>query len=91
MSTDFETDLAIIFGTHVNLHVTKSGHYKLPLTPATQLLADNQVYLNVKITVIATTNLSKHKQTLKQHWQFAHSQFKTPVNTDFEDDVEREE
>ena len=57
MNIDFKTDTAVMFGTPINLHVTKSGHYTLSLTPPTQLLAHQLVDKNVKIALTATTNL----------------------------------
>ena len=43
MSIDFENDVVTIFGILVQLNITKSGHYTLPLTSSVQLLTHQRV------------------------------------------------
>lgn len=73
MSIDFKDDTASVFNTVVNLNVTKSGHYTVPLTRQTQLLSmvDTKCEPNIVLSVQEAT--SKHNQALKIHRQFAHA------------------
>ena len=73
MTIDFENDITKVFRKTINLNVTKSGHYTLPLTPATQLLVDHKILPRVHTTLVCNSSLSKKGIALKLHCQFAHT------------------
>ena len=73
MTIDFENDIAKVFGKTINLNVTKSGHYTLPLTPATQFLVDYKIQPRVHTTLVCNSSLSKKDIAHKLHRQFAHA------------------
>ena len=73
MSIDFSNDTAQIFGQCVPLNVTRSGHYTVPLTSATQLLSTLDGNPGVNVTLSVTNTSSVRQQAVKIHKQFAHA------------------
>ena len=53
MTIGLENDTTIVFG---NLSVTKSGHYTLSFTPATQFIAERKISLSVNTTLICNSS-----------------------------------
>ena len=70
-SLDFTCDKLQILGQSINLEVTESGHYALPLGPSRQAIIDSSRGTDVTMTLLAN-NLSPEKMALKLHRQFAH-------------------
>ena len=72
MDLNFEDDTVKAFNQDINLVVTKSGHYVLPLTLPCQLLsrcgADPRFY----VTLSGEHTKSKEEIPVKLHRQFAH-------------------
>ena len=73
MSIDFKTDTASVFGVPLKLNVTRSGHYTLPITAPTQLLASMKTDDPTRLVLTVQKEKSKHAQALKLHRQFAHA------------------
>ena len=63
---DIAEDTAIIFGVKVNLSLTASGHYCIPIT------ADCQVQEVFAMDLDSTSNTDRSKIFLKLHRQFGH-------------------
>ena len=74
MILDFKNDHAIIFDESIQLIVTKSGHYAIPVNPYKTILNNVTSGVNTNVTFIATeNNKSTNDIAIKLHWQFAHS------------------
>ena len=73
MTIDFRSDTANVLNSTVDLNVTKSGHYTIPLTAPTQLLSTLTSKPGISIALTITDSPSKKKQALKIHRQFAHA------------------
>ena len=73
MTLDFKNDHAIIFDESIQLIVTKSGHYAIPLNPYKTILNNVTSGVNTNVTFVATENKSTNDIAIKFHWQFAHS------------------
>ena len=80
MTIDFKTDSATVFNSNVPLHVTRSGHYTLPLTSPLQLLAKQDADPHTKIVLTATSAKTTKEIALKLHRQFAHAPYKRIVS-----------
>ena len=73
MALDFKNDHAIIFDQSIQLLVTKSGHYAIPINPYKTILNNVTSGVNTNVTLLATeNNKSKSDIAIKLHRQFAH-------------------
>ena len=74
MTLDFKNDHAIIFDQSIQLLVTKSGHYAIPINPSYKTILNNVTSgVNTNITLLATENSkSKNDIAIKLHGEFAH-------------------
>ena len=74
MTLDFKNDHAIIFDQSIQLPVTKSGHYAIPINPSYKTILNNVTSgVNTNITLLATENSkSKNDIAIKLHGEFAH-------------------
>ena len=74
MTLNFEEDTIIAFGESVNLIVTKTGHYAVPITNNKRILNDvtnkNDTPNNVTLTLI--NEKTPRDIAIKLHRQFAH-------------------
>ena len=68
---NFEDDTIQILGQKLNLILTESGHYALPLGKNRQILADSQRDPEMKLTLHAK-NMSTTEVARKLHRQFSH-------------------
>ena len=73
MHLHFENDTANAFNQDINLIVTTSGHYAIPLTVPRQLFHQFERNGSVNITLSAEHSTSKTAIANKLHHQFAHS------------------
>ena len=72
MQLNFENDTITAFGEYINLIITKSGRYAVPITNHTRILHDvNTLYKN-NITLTVTHNKTNRDIAAKFHGQFAH-------------------
>ena len=71
MNLNFKDDTASVFGKTIELVVTKSDHYAIPLTVSCQIIHSRNANVNVTLTV--QTTLDKKKMAQKLHRQFAHA------------------
>ena len=72
MHLNFENDTANTFNQDINLIVTKSGHYAIPLTVPRQLLHKFERNGSVKIILSAEHSMSNTTTANKLHRQFTH-------------------
>ena len=73
MTLDFKNNHAIIFDQSMQLMVTKSGHYAIPINPNKTILNNVTSGVNTNITLVETeNNKSKNHIAIKLHRQFAH-------------------
>ena len=72
MHLNFEDDTVKAFNQDINLVVTKSGHYVLPLTLPCQLLSRCGADPKLNVTLSAEHTKSKEEIAVKLHRQFAH-------------------
>ena len=71
MQLNFENDTITAFGQSVNLIVTKSGHYAVPITNSKRMI--NEIHNpNQHVTLTVTQNKSMRDIAIKLHKQFAH-------------------
>ena len=56
MTLDFKNDHAIIFDQSIQLLVTKSGHYVIPINPYKTILNNVTSGVNTNVTLVATEN-----------------------------------
>ena len=70
MNMNFKDNTASVLDKTIELVVTKSGHYAIPLTVPCQIIHSWNANVNVILTV--QTNLDKEKMAQKPHWQFGH-------------------
>ena len=71
MHLNFENDTSNAFNQDINLIVTKSGHYAIPLTVPRQLLHEFERNGSVNITLSAEHSMPKTAIANKLHHQFA--------------------
>ena len=71
MNLNLKDDTASVFGKTIELVVTKSDHYAIPLTVSCQIIHSRNANVNVTLTV--QTTLDKKKMAQKLHRQFAHA------------------
>ena len=71
MQLNFENDTITAFGQSVNLIVTKSGHYAVPITNSKRLINDIK-HKNQHVTLTVIENKSARDIAIKLHRQFAH-------------------
>ena len=72
MHLNFEDDNAHVFNKDIDLIITNSGHYAIPLTIPRQMLQKFERNANVNITLSAEHTKSKTAIANKLHPQFAH-------------------
>ena len=72
MHLNFEDDTVKAFNQDINLVVTKSGHYVLPLTLPCQLLSKCGADPKLNVTLSAEHTKSKEELAVKLHRQFTH-------------------
>ena len=72
MHLNFENDTANTFSQDINLIVTKSGHYAIPLTVPRKLLHEFERNGSVNITLSSKHSTSKTAIANKLHCQFTH-------------------
>ena len=73
MTLDFKNDHAVIFDQSIQLLVTKSGQYAIPINPYKTILNNVTSGVNTNVTLLATeNNKSKKDIAIKLHRQFAH-------------------
>ena len=66
-------DHAVIFDESIQLIVTKSGHYAIPINLYKSIRNNVTSRVNTNVTLVATkNNKSKNSTEIKLHWQFAH-------------------
>ena len=68
---DCKNDTLRILGETLNLEVTESGHYALPLGKERQTIADMSRGVDPKLTLVMK-NMSDKEMAIKLHRQFAH-------------------
>ena len=73
MSIDFRNDTAVVLESTVDLNVTQSGHYTIPLTAPTQLLSSLASNPATSVTLMVAASTTKKNQAEKIHRQFAHA------------------
>ena len=72
MTRDFKNDHAVIFDQSIQLLVTKSGHYAIPINAYKTILNNVTSGVNTNVTLLATeNNKSKNDIAIKLHRQFA--------------------
>ena len=71
-SIDFVKDEVTMFGEKQRVHLTKSGHYAIPLNKSKLILKDIQNKSNLKINLYSRRDISKQKMAVKLHSQFGH-------------------
>ena len=71
MKFNFENDTITAFEKPINLILTKSGHYAIPITSNKHILNDLNTTAQ-HITVTLTRNKSDKDIAMKLHRQFAH-------------------
>ena len=71
VNLDCKNDTLEILGETVNLEVTESGHYALPLGKKRQTITDVARGESAKLTLVMK-NISEKEMALKLHRQFAH-------------------
>ena len=71
---NFKDDTAMILGEKINLRVTESGHYALPLCKRQYFLDDIEHNPAVRVTLSCSKAMSAKQQAIKLHRQFAHPQ-----------------
>ena len=69
---NFKEDTAMILGQKVDLHVTTSGHYTIPLSKNQHIISEVEKNPNTRITLACSKDMSKDAMALKLHRQFAH-------------------
>ena len=70
MKLNFENDTITAFGQPINLIVTKSGHYAIPIPNSKRILNDlNTTHYHITLTL--TNNKSDKDIAIKIHRQFA--------------------
>ena len=79
MMIDFTNDSAQIFGFHINLEITSSGHYTI-LLPKTRNFLNNNIKQEEKKAFIAAdvdkmSYQEKEKMAIKLHNQFGHTSY----------------
>ena len=72
MRLNFKNDTITAFGQPINLIVTKSGHYAIPITNNKQILNDLNTTHHQHITLTFTNNKSDKDIAMKLHRLFAH-------------------
>ena len=79
MMIDFTNDSAQIFGFHINLEITSSGHYTIPLSKKRNFLNNNinqeeeKAFIAVDVDKISYQE--KEKMITKLHSQFGHPSY----------------
>ena len=56
MTLDFKNDHTVIFDQSIQLTVTKSGHYAIPINPYKTILNNVTSGVNTNATLLATEN-----------------------------------
>ena len=73
MTLNFKNNHAVIFDQPIQLIVTKSGHYAIPINPYKTILTNVTSGVNTNVTLVATeNNKSKNDIAIKLHQQFVH-------------------
>ena len=73
MTLNFKNDHAVIFDQPIQLIVTKSGHYAIPINPYKTILTNVSSGVNTNVNLLATeNNKSKNDIAIKLHQQFVH-------------------
>ena len=79
MMIDFTNDSAQIFGFHINLEITSSGHYTIPLSKTRNFLNNNinqeEEKAFIAVDVDKTSYQEKEKMATKLHNQFGHPSY----------------
>ena len=78
-SLDFKDDTLQILGQKINLKVTKSGHYALPLSRNQQNIIKAERNPNIRITLAISKDLTTKQVAVKLHRQFSHPNPETLV------------
>lgn len=73
MEVNFSNDQAVIFGEKIDLTLTKSGHYTIPLTSAVKILRNFEKGQTNRIVLTLTECRDDKKKAIKLHSQFAHA------------------
>ena len=72
MQLNFENDTITAFGESINLIITKSGHYAVPITNQKRLLNDVNLLNENNITLTVVHDKTNRDIAIKLHRQFAH-------------------
>ena len=72
MKLNFENDTITAFGESINLIITKSGHYAVPITNPKRILNDINTSNENNITLTVTHDKTNKDIAIKLHRQFAH-------------------
>ena len=73
MTLDFKNDSAVSFDQSIQLLVTRSGHYAIPINLYKIILKNVTLGVNTNVTLVAKeNNKSKKDIAIKLHRQFAH-------------------
>ena len=69
---NFRDDTVTMFNQKLNLQVTKSGHYTIPLGRNKQIMEKVNRNEKVRITLVTSHNMSPKDMAIKLHCQFVH-------------------
>ena len=79
MMIDFTNDSALIFGFHINLEITSSGHYTIPLSKTRNFLNNNinqeEEKVFIAVNVDKMSHQEKEKMATKLHNQSGHPSY----------------
>ena len=69
---NFITDEVTMFGSVQQVQVTDAGHYAIPLNRSGEIIKQIESGNEVKVTLVAQSNINKRQMAKKLHAQFGH-------------------